>query len=286
MSATYTLGDFELSLFTDGTYLLDGGAMFGVVPKVMWERKAAADRLNRVVLACNSLLVRTGGQTVLIETGIGPKLSKKRREIYEHTPQLIDNLRTGGVDPADVDIVINTHLHFDHCGWNTYIDKGLVMPTFPNARYYVQAGEVEHGHRQHERDRISYVSENYDPLIAAGKMELLRGDTEIAPGISVRVYPGHTRHMQAVLLESGGKTACYISDLIPTVSHLKLTWVMGYDLFPLETIDNRKEFYAEALAGNWLVMFTHEPHTPMAFLDRDQEGEVIAHPIGEHAVKI
>jgi len=155
MSIPYTLGDFELSLFTDGTYLIDGGVIFGVVPKVLWEKKAPTDDLNRIVLACNSLLIRTGEKNVLVETGIGPKLSEKRRNIYQNTPQLPDNLRAGGIDPADIDVVINTHLHFDHCGWNTCIEDGKVKPAFPNARYYVQRGEVEHGHLQLERDRVS-----------------------------------------------------------------------------------------------------------------------------------
>jgi glyoxylase-like metal-dependent hydrolase (beta-lactamase superfamily II) len=281
MANPYSLGNFELSIFTDGAYLADGGAMFGVVPKVMWEKKAPADELNRIVLALNSLLIRTGEHTVLVETGIGPKLSEKRRRIYENRPQLPDNLRAGGVDPEAIDIVINTHLHFDHCGWNTYIENGKVKPTFPNARYYVHAGEVEHGRQQLERDRVSYISENYDPLIASGQMQLLYGDGEIVPGISVKGYAGHTRNMQAVMVRSGGQTACYISDLIPMLSHLKPTWVMAYDLYPLETIENRKKFYAEALRENWLVVLTHEPHTPMVFLDRNEEGEVNARPVGE-----
>ena len=278
MKNACTLGDFELSIVTDGIYLADGGAMFGVVPKVMWEKKAPADELNRIVLALNSLLIRTDKRTVLVDTGIGPKLSEKRQRIYENRPQLPDNLRAAGVDPEAIDIVINTHLHFDHCGWNTYFENGKVKPTFPNARYYVHAGEVEHGRQQLERDRVSYISENYDPLIATGQMQLLYGDGEIVPGISVKVYPGHTRNMLAVMVRSAGKTACYISDLIPMLSHLKPTWVMAFDLYPLETIENRKKFYAEALRENWLVVFTHEPHTPMVFLDRDQEGEVVALP--------
>ncbi|MBZ5510599.1 MAG: MBL fold metallo-hydrolase [Acidobacteriia bacterium] len=279
MTKPRTLGNFELSIVTDGAYLADGGAMFGVVPKVMWEKKAPADELNRIVLALNSLLIRTGEHTVLVETGIGPKLSEKRRRIYQNRPQLPDNLRAGGVDPEAIDIVINTHLHFDHCGWNTYLENGKVKPTFPNARYYVHAGEVEHGRQQHERDRISYIRENYEPLIASGQMQLLDGDGEIVPGISVKGYAGHTRNMQAVMVRSGGKTACYISDLIPMLSHLKPTWVMAFDLYPLETIENRKKFYAEALRENWLVVFTHEPHTPMVFLDEDDKGEVIPHPV-------
>ncbi len=282
--ASYTLGDFELSLFTDGTYLLDGGAMFGVIPKVLWEKKVRADELNRIVLSTNCLLIRTGKQTVLVETGIGPKLGEKQRRIYQHQPKLLEQLRAGGVDPDEIDIVINTHLHFDHCGWNTRYENGKAVPTFPRARYFVQGGEVEHGHLQHERDRVSYISDNYDPLVASGQMTLLDGEREILPGISVRLYPGHTRHMQAVLVRSGGKTACYISDLVPSLAHLDLTWGMGYDLDPIAVIDNRKRFYEQAVREQWLVVFTHEPHTPFAFLDRDEKGKVIAHPVQEMAI--
>ena len=266
--------DFELSLFSDGTYLLDGGAMFGVVPKPLWSKKMPADEKNRIVLGLNTLLIRTGKHNVIVETGIGPKLSPKMREIYSHTPQLPDNLRKAGVDVASIDIVINTHLHFDHCGWNTYIDNGRAVPTFPNARYYAQRIEVEHGHRQLERDRISYISENYDPLIESGQMTLLDGDADIVPGISVRLYPGHTRSMQGVIIRSGGQTACYIGDLIPTTAHTDLTWVMSYDILPLETIESRKRFYAEAIPQKWLVAFTHDHQHPFAYLEYDEKKRV------------
>lgn len=270
----FSFGDFELSIFSDGTYFLDGGAMFGVVPKPLWERKMPADPQNRIVLGLNSLLIRTGKHNVIVETGIGSKLPPKMRDIYGHTPRLLDNLRAGGVNPAAIDIVINTHLHFDHCGWNTYMDGERAVPTFPNARYYAQRVEVEHGHRQLERDRISYISENYDPLIRSGQMTLLDGDAEIVPGISVRLYPGHTAKMQGVVIRSGGHTACYIGDLIPTTAHTDLTWVMSYDLFPLETIESRKRFYAEAIPQKWLVVFTHDHQHPFAYLDYDEKKKV------------
>src|SRR5690349_165084 len=275
----FRFGDFQFSLFSDGTYFLDGGAMFGVVPKPLWAKKMPPDEQNRIVLGTNCVLVRTGKHNVIVETGIGPKLSPKMAAIYGHSPQLMDNLRAARVDPAEIDIVINTHLHFDHCGWNTYRAGDKVRPTFPNAKYFVQRGEVEHGHLQLERDRVSYISDNYDPLIESGQMTLLDGDGEIAPGISVKVYPGHTRHMQAVLVRSGGQKACYISDLVPTLAHLDLVWVMAYDLFPLETIENRKKFYEQAIREKWLVVFTHEPNTPMVYRDRDGKGRVVAQPI-------
>jgi len=270
----FAFGDFEFSLFSDGTYFLDGGAMFGVVPKPLWEKKMPPDEQNRIVLGLNSLLIRTGKQNVLVETGIGPKLSPKMRSIYGHTPQLLDSLRAGGVDPASIDIVINTHLHFDHCGWNTYMENGRAVPTFPNARYYAQAVEVEHGRRQLERDRISYISENYDGLIESGQMTLLDGSADIAPGISVRLYPGHTKSMQGVIVKSGGQTACYIGDLIPTTAHTDLTWVMAYDILPLDTIESRKRFYAEAIPEKWLVVFTHDHQHPFAYLTYDEKKKV------------
>ena len=270
----FGFGDLELSIFSDGTYLLDGGAMFGVVPKPLWSRKMPADARNRIVLGLNTLLIRTGKHNVIVETGIGPKLSPKMAEIYEHTPRLVENLRAGGVDPKSIDIVINTHLHFDHCGWNTYMENGRAVPTFPNARYFAQRVEVEHGHRQLERDRISYISENYDPLIASGQMTLLDGDADIVPGISVRLYPGHTRSMQGVIIRSAGQTVCYIGDLIPTTAHTDLTWVMAYDILPLETIESRKRFYADAIPQKWLVVFTHDHQHPFAYLEYDDKKKV------------
>ncbi len=265
----FTLGDFELSIFSDGDYYLDGGAFFGVVPKMLWQRRMQADEKNRVTVGMNSLLVRTGTHTVLIETGMGNKLGEKMTEIYCPKSQLLDNLSAGGVAPEDIDTVINTHLHFDHCGWNTLRKNGRGVPTFPKATYYVQEVEWQHGRKQLERDRVSYISENYDPLVESGQMRLLRGDREIVPGISVQVFPGHTRNMQAVMIQSGGKKACYISDLIPTTAHLDLTWVMAYDLFPLETIESRKRFYQAAIPEKWLVVFTHDPTTPWAYVERE-----------------
>jgi len=264
-----TLGDLEITHVHDGTYYLDGGAFFGVVPKALWQRRLPADEMNRISGAMNSLLVRAGKYTVLVETGMGNKLPEKAKQIYCPQEKLLENLAADGFHPEQIDIVINTHLHFDHCGWNTVRRNGQVEPTFPNARYYVQEGEWQHAVRQLERDRVSYISDNYDPLVRSGRMQLLQGDQEIVPGISVKIYPGHTRHMQAVMIRGGGQTMCYISDLIPTVAHLDLTWVMAYDLFPLDTIESRKKFYAEAIPGKWLVAFTHDPSTPWAYLEME-----------------
>jgi glyoxylase-like metal-dependent hydrolase (beta-lactamase superfamily II) len=272
-----TFGDFELSIFSDGTYLLDGGAFFGVIPKIMWSRKAAADERNYVQAGLNSLLIRTGKQNVLVETGMGNKLSERMVKFYGQPAQLLANLAAGGVAPEDIDIVINTHLHFDHCGWNTVRDKdGKIVPTFPRAKYYAPEGEWQYARRPSERDSISYIPANYDPLVQSGQMTLLKGGEEIVPGISVKTFPGHTAHMQAVIVESGGRTACYISDLIPTAAHIDLTWGMGFDLYPLQTIESKKEYYAQALLGKWLTVFTHDAKVPWAYVDKDEAGKMVA----------
>jgi glyoxylase-like metal-dependent hydrolase (beta-lactamase superfamily II) len=238
--------------------------MFGVVPKPMWEKRAPADAKNRIVLGCNTVIVRTGKHVVAIETGIGNKLPDKMVQIYENKQLLPQSLAAAGVSPEEVDIVINTHLHFDHCGWNTTrTPEGRIVPTFLNARYFAQKGEVDHGHRQLERDKVSYISENYDPLVESGQMTLLEGDADICEGVSVELFPGHTAQMQAVHIQSAGQHACYIGDLIPTSAHLDVTWVMGYDLFPLTCIEQRKRFYQRAIPENWLVLFTHDHATPM-----------------------
>jgi len=270
-----SLGDFELSAISDGTYVGDGGAFFGVVPKTLWSRKVKADELNRITVSCNSVLVRTGKQNILIETGIGNKLPEKTKSFFLPQEKLLESLHQAGAAPEDIDIVINSHLHFDHCGWNTVYRNGTAVAAFPKAKYYAPRGEWEHGQLQLERDRVSYISDNYNPLINSGQMQLLLGDAEIAPGISVKVYPGHTRHMWAVFVRSGGKTACYISDLLPTTWHLDVTWAMAYDLFPLETIENRKKYYAEAVPGEWLTMFTHDPNVPWGYIKKEESKYLI-----------
>ncbi len=273
-----TLGDFELTILSDGWYLLDGGAMFGVVPKPLWAKRAPADDQNRILLGLNTVIVRTGRHTVAIETGIGNKLSHKLRDIYANKQQLLHAFEAARIRPEEVDIVINSHLHFDHCGWNTTrTPAGAIVPTFPNARYYAHRGEVDHGHLQLERDAVSYISANYDPLVASGQMTLL--DTEpgqvtlIVPGISVECFPGHTAQLLAIHIESAGRHACYISDLIPTSAHLDITWVMGYDLDPVTCIAQRKRFYARAIPEQWLVLFTHDHHTPCGQIVLSDKGK-------------
>ena len=288
--ARASVGDFELTVCTDGTYLLDGGAMFGVVPKTMWQKRIPADAENRIVMGLNSVVVRTGKHTVVIETGIGNKQTPKMQQIFQNQALLPASFAAAGVDPDEVDIVVNTHLHFDHCGWNTTLNEdGSVTPTFKNARYFAHAGEVAHGHLQLDRDRVSYLSPNYDPLIASGQMTLLDlagvgATAAICPGISVELFPGHTAQMMGVHIEedrstesrpsaSGAPHACYIGDLLPTAHHLDPTWVMGYDLDPLRCIEERKRFYQRAIPEQWLVLFTHDHDTPMARIVLNDKGK-------------
>jgi glyoxylase-like metal-dependent hydrolase (beta-lactamase superfamily II) len=278
--ARTTLGDFELTVLTDGTYLLDGGAMFGVVPKLLWEKRAPADAQNRILLGTNTVVVRTGKHVVAIETGIGNKLGDKLRGIYEAKQLLPHSFAAAGIRPEEVDVVVNSHLHFDHCGWNTTRrEDGSLVPTFPNARYYAHRGEVEHGHLQLERDAVSYISANYDPLVESGQMTLLDpapGEVvELVPGVSVEMYPGHTDQLLAVHVESGGRHACYVSDLLPTGAHLDVTWVLGYDLDPLRCIEERKRFYSRAIPEQWLVLFTHDHHTPMGYVQWSEKGKPV-----------
>jgi len=273
------LGDFELTVFSDGTYPLDGGAFFGVVPKVMWSRKVSADERNYVTVGLNSLLIRTGKQTVLVETGMGNKLSERMVKFYGQPAQLLSNLAAGGVSPEDIEIVINTHLHFDHCGWNTIRNKdGKIVPTFPRAKYYAPEGEWQYARSPSERDAISYIPDNYDPLVQSGQMTLLKGGEEIVPGISVKTFPGHTANMQAVIVRSGGRTACYISDLIPTTAHIDLTWGMSFDLYPLQTIESKQQYYARSVPEKWLTVFTHDPKTPWAVVEREASGKMVVKP--------
>jgi glyoxylase-like metal-dependent hydrolase (beta-lactamase superfamily II) len=292
------LGDFELCVFSDGTYPLDGGAFFGVIPKVMWSKKVAADGRNYVTAGLNSLLIRTGKQTVLVETGMGNKLSERMKKFYGQPAKLLDNLSAAGIAPEDIDIVINSHLHFDHCGWNTVRDKnGKIVPTFSRAKYYAPEGEWQYARRPSERDAISYIAENYDPLVESGQMTLLKGGEEIVPGISVQTFRGHTASMQGIIIRGSQNphpvaqnatrvehprssawlpTACYISDLIPTTAHIDLPWGMAFDLYPLDTIVSKREYYARAIPEKWLTVFTHDPTAPWAYIDQEESGKMVA----------
>jgi glyoxylase-like metal-dependent hydrolase (beta-lactamase superfamily II) len=260
------LGQLELLALSDGSIALDGGQMFGIVPKPLWEKKLPADARNRVRLSLTCLLVRSGKHNVLIETGIGDKFSAKYADIYgiEHPTTLPAELRKHGLSVTDIDIVVNTHLHFDHCGWNTRRENGKVVPMFPKARYFIQEGEWEHALQPTERDRASYVEEFFVP--AEPQLEKLRGDQEIEPGISVEVVPGHTHDLQCVRIVSEGQEAYFISDLVPTRVHLPYSWIMSFDLYPLDTLANRKRLLPQLAERRSLVVFPHDPEVPWARL--------------------
>jgi glyoxylase-like metal-dependent hydrolase (beta-lactamase superfamily II) len=272
------LGDLEFHILSDGHVLLDGGAMFGVIPKPMWEKKMPADARNRITLSMNCLLISAGGKRILVETGAGDKLNAKLRDIYGlDGPRLTDRLRDHGLKPDDIDIVIDTHLHFDHCGGNTRVENGKAIPAFPNAQYFVQKGEYDHALAPTERDRASYFPENYEPIAEAGRLTLLETDKVIVPGVEVIRVPGHTANMQCVKLTGGGKTAFLFADLVPTTAHLSLPWIMGYDLYPMTTLENKKKWIPEVLREGWLALFAHDANVPAAYL-REREGRWEAEP--------
>jgi glyoxylase-like metal-dependent hydrolase (beta-lactamase superfamily II) len=273
--------DLELSILVDSHFRLDGGAMFGVVPKVLWSRKAPADERNRITLAANCLLIRAAGKTLVVETGMGGKADEKFNDIYavERPKSLVQALAGQGVKPEDVDIVINTHLHFDHCGGNTERGPdGEPVSTFPNAEYVVQKGEYEHAVSPTDRDRVSYMPENYEPLAKTGQLKLVEGDTEIVPGVEVVHVPGHTEHQQCVRLRSGGQIAFFFADLVPTAAHLPFAWIMGFDLFPLTTLEEKKRWIPRAVEERWLCLFAHDTEVPAAHL-AEKDGKVVAEPV-------
>ena len=266
------LGNLEFHILLDGHVYLDGGAMFGVIPKVMWEKKVPADARNRIQLAMNCLLIHAGGKNILVETGAGGKMGPKMGDIYGlDGPFLNDRLHDHGLDRTEIDIVINTHLHFDHCGGNTRVEKDKVVASYPNAKYVVQRGEFEHAKNPNERDRASYFLENYVPIEAAGKLALLEADRALAPGVELIRVPGHTANMQCVKLTGGGKTAFFFADLVPTAAHLPLPWIMGYDLYPMTTLENKKKWIPEVIQEGWIALFGHDAKTPAGHV-RDRDG--------------
>jgi glyoxylase-like metal-dependent hydrolase (beta-lactamase superfamily II) len=275
---SFTVGGLRCHTLEGGLQRLDGGAMFGVVPKPLWESFCPPDERNRIPLAMRCLLVEHPDGLVLIDTALGNKEDRKFLDIYgvenaglEGATQLEDALGTAGFVPRDVRWVINTHLHFDHAGGNTTMDPELehdprrsVRPTFPNATYVVQRGELEFARQANERTRASYLPPNFEPIAAADRWRLLNGDVQVLPGISVRLTPGHVPNHQAVLIKDRGETACFVGDLIPLTPHLRLPWIMGYDLEPLRTLESKRSLLREAAAEGWLLIFEHDPETASA----------------------
>ena len=255
------LGDLELYSLSDGLFRLDGGAMFGVVPKPLWSRRAPADERNRISLTMRPLLVRTPRHVVLIDAGVGDKLTGKERDIYaiDQTMNLHASLASVGLSPSDVDVVIASHLHFDHAGGFTVSGDGRVAPVFPRARYVIRRQEWDDATHPHERNRASYVEAAYVPLADAGVVDFIEADGDVLPGISVWRTGGHTMHHQLIRIESGGRTAVFAADLMPTTAHVDEPWIMGYDLYPMDTLTYKKRFLREAIDGEYVIFFEHDP---------------------------
>jgi len=276
----FPLGDLELISVSDGLFRLDGGSMFGVIPKTMWSKVTPADDRNRIQLSMRPLVVR-GTRTMLIDAGMGDKESEKFHDIYgvERRPHHLDrSLAEAGLAPEDIEIVLASHPHFDHAGGFTIRDaNGRLRPRFPRAQYIVRRGEWEDATHPTVRTRASYLLDNYLPLAEAGVLQLVDDDQMIMPGVRVRRTGGHTPHHQMILIESGGKTAAFVADLMPTTAHLPDVWVMGYDLFPIDSMAAKGKFVAEAIERNMLVLFEHDPGVAAGYL-REENGRRMVTP--------
>jgi glyoxylase-like metal-dependent hydrolase (beta-lactamase superfamily II) len=260
-------GDYRVEVVPDTFFRLDGGAMFGVVPRNLWSKICPPDEQNRIRMNMNCLFIEAGSERVLIETGIGDKWSSKQVDLYgiERERALSESLKLiAGVGPEEITIVVNTHLHFDHAGGNTTLDdEGRAIPTFPNARYFVSRSEYEHAEAPHERDRASYLQSNWKPVRESGQLELKDEQYEVLPGLSMETVTGHSRTMQCVRLQQGGRVLYSFADLVPTRAHVPLAWIMGYDLYPVETLEAKRRLLPQAAREEWLCLFYHDPDVPL-----------------------
>jgi len=275
------MGDYRVEIIPDTEFRLDGGAMFGVVPRVLWERVCPPDELNRIKLNMNCLFIETPTEKILIETGIGEKWTEKEISmygIYREKPFAQSLFEITGYRPDDITTVVNTHLHFDHSGGNTVIQDGEVLPQFPNARYFVSKSELEAAENPHERDRASYLPENWRPMQESGQLELKPESYEVIEGLHIEQVRGHSETMQTVTLERGGETLYGFYDMIPTRHHLPLPWIMSYDLFPTETLEYKKSILPQAVNEYWICHFYHDVEIPLCRL-AEVNGKIKAMPL-------
>ena len=253
------LGSTSVHIVSDGTFLLDGGTVFGQVPKTMWETSVKPDRRNRIRLGLNCLLIQTPGANILVDTGAGSKRLDRFRDIYGlNGNKLLRELKKLKLTPRDINFVVLTHLHFDHGGGSTKLDRsGNIVPTFPNAEYLVQRACYEEALEPNDRNSAAYVKDDFQPLHDKGMLKLLEGDYEVSPGVSVRVTNGHSNGHQIVLVEGGSERIAYMGDLIPTAYHLPLPYIAAFDDSPNDTLDQKREILEMAISGGWLLVFGH-----------------------------
>ena len=272
---THRLGNLDLQILSDGSYYQDAGAVFGVVPRIMWERVAGPlDDQYRIAIALNSLLVRSHDTLILIETGVGDKEGARRQASPAAEGTLLSELDALGVRPEEIDVVINTHLHADHCGWNTRsLEDGRLVPTFPRARYLIQRGEWEAAIQPNERTRATYLGENLLPLEEAGVLELIDGEMAVTPEVTIIPTPGHTQDHASVVLTSGGETALYIGDMVQHTVQLERTaWVSAFDVLPLVSMETKKRLVERAIRERALVVGVHCPYPGLGHLTRSEDG--------------
>jgi methylmalonyl-CoA epimerase len=278
---SFELGDLRLTMLHDGPFKLDGGAMFGVVPRVLWERKTPADDRHRIQLAMRPLLVDAPWGRMLVDCGAGDKMGAKDRDIYglDRQRALDAALADIGLTAASIDFVLATHLHFDHFGGATVRDGDTLRPRFRNARYLIRTAEWHDATHPHERNRASYLQDDFVPLRAASVVDFHTVDGEIRPGVRVVRTGGHTGQHQIVYIESGGRTAVFVADLIPTTAHLQDAWVMGYDLFPVDTLMFKKRFIREAIDREYVIVFEHDPQIAAGYIREDSKGKRFVEPL-------